>query len=133
VLSSGEVIRPWCCWPLVTPIVTAANKALKPISVGRWPRAIAITPNGRTAYVTNSDSGTVTPIRTATNRALKPISAGLTPWAYSYRHHARREDGLRRELPARRIKLKGLLLDAPGLPASTALRGQLGVAARRRL
>src|SRR5262249_60403940 len=37
--------------------------------------AIAITPDGRTAYVVAS-SGAVTPIRTATNKALKPIRVG---------------------------------------------------------
>ena len=41
----------------------------------------AITPDGKTAYVTNAGSGTVTPIRTATSTALKPIKAtGLPVW-----------------------------------------------------
>ena len=35
-------------------------------------------PDGKTAYVANSDSGTVTPIRTATNTALKAITVGST-------------------------------------------------------
>ena len=43
------------------------------------PTAIAITPDGKTAYVANLDSGTVTPIRTATNTALPPIKAGRHP------------------------------------------------------
>jgi YVTN family beta-propeller protein len=43
---------------------------------GSRPGAIAITPDGRTAYVTNSGSGTVTPIRTATNTALPSIKTG---------------------------------------------------------
>ncbi len=30
--------------------------------MGNFPYAIAITPDGRTAYVSNADSGTVTPI-----------------------------------------------------------------------
>ncbi len=33
------------------------------------PSAIAITPDGKVAYVVNQGSGTVTPIRTATNTA----------------------------------------------------------------
>src|SRR5215467_10300818 len=59
----------------VTPIRTATNTALPPIKVGDYPQAIAITPDGKTAYVVNSGSypGTVTPIRTATNTSLPPI------------------------------------------------------------
>jgi YVTN family beta-propeller protein len=55
----------------VVPIRTATNTALKAIMVGKFPGAIAITPNGKTAYVA-SNSG-VTPISTATNKAGKPI------------------------------------------------------------
>ncbi len=35
----------------VTPIATATNTAGPPITVGTGPTAIAITPNGATAYV----------------------------------------------------------------------------------
>jgi YVTN family beta-propeller protein len=63
----------------VTPVNTATNQAGRPIRVGRGPVGIAITPNGRTAYVTNSDSGTVTPIDTATNQAGPPIRVGPGP------------------------------------------------------
>jgi len=59
----------------VTPIRTRTNRVLKAIRVGRDPRYIAITPNGRSAYVANSGSGTVTPIRTAAHKALKAIKA----------------------------------------------------------
>jgi len=45
------------------------------------PEAIAITPDGKTAYVVNTDSGTVTPIRTATNTALAPVKVGRGPVA----------------------------------------------------
>jgi YVTN family beta-propeller protein len=48
-------------------------------AVGKMPTAIAITPDGKTAYVTNADSGTVTPISTATNRPGKPIKVGREP------------------------------------------------------
>jgi YVTN family beta-propeller protein len=65
----------------VTPIRTATNTALKPITVGQDPRAFAITPDGTTIYVANYQSGTVTPIRTATNTALAPIRVGGNPWA----------------------------------------------------
>ena len=37
----------------VTPIATATNTAGPPITVGSEPRAIAITPDGKTAYVAN--------------------------------------------------------------------------------
>jgi DNA-binding beta-propeller fold protein YncE len=48
---------------VVTPIRTATGTALKGITVGRGPgTAIIITADGKTAYVTNYDSGTVTPI-----------------------------------------------------------------------
>jgi hypothetical protein len=52
-----------------------ARHALKPITVGSQPGPIVITPDGKTAYVANANSGTVTPIRMATNRALKPIKS----------------------------------------------------------
>src|ERR1019366_5625723 len=65
----------------VTPIRTATNKAGKAIAVGSFPFSIAITPNGKTAYVANYGSGdgpsaTVTPIRTAINKAGKAITVG---------------------------------------------------------
>ena len=40
---------------------------------------IAITPDGKTAYVANTGSGTVTPIATATNTAGPPITVGSEP------------------------------------------------------
>ena len=46
----------------------------------RSDRDIAITPNGKTAYVASA-SDTVTPIRTAANTALKPIRTGGSPGA----------------------------------------------------
>ena len=63
----------------VTPITTATNTAGTPITVGRRPDAIAITPDGKTAYVTNYCSGTVTPITTATNTPGTPITVGNDP------------------------------------------------------
>src|SRR5450755_2584220 len=63
----------------VTPIETATGVPGRPISVGFRPRAIAITPDGKTAYVANKDD-TVTPIATATNRPGKPIRVGGTPY-----------------------------------------------------
>ena len=64
----------------VTPIPVCTNVAGKPIPVGNGPVTIAITPNGKTAYVVNENSGTVTPIRTATNTPGKAIRvAGRLP------------------------------------------------------
>ena len=53
----------------MTPIRTATNTAGTPIPVGNDPDGIAITPDGKTAYVANSGDDTVTPIETATNTA----------------------------------------------------------------
>jgi YVTN family beta-propeller protein len=63
----------------VTPITTATNKPGTPINVGSGPQIVAITPNGKTAYVTNYGSGTVTPITTATNATGTPIKVGKDP------------------------------------------------------
>jgi YVTN family beta-propeller protein len=48
----------------------------RPIRVGGLPYAIAMTPNGKAAYVVNDRSGTVTPIDTAANAAGRPIRVG---------------------------------------------------------
>ena len=59
----------------VTPILAnplqagAPNDAGAPIPVGTHPDAIAITPNGRTAYVVNFGSDNVTPVDVATDTA----------------------------------------------------------------
>jgi YVTN family beta-propeller protein len=64
----------------VTPIRTATNTAGPPIPVGNQPFGIAITPNGKTAYVTGG-TDSVTPIRTATNTPGPPITVGIGPTA----------------------------------------------------
>src|SRR5262249_57496908 len=58
---------------------TATNPPGTPIPGGRLPYGIAITPDGKTAYVANGGSNTVTPISTATNPAGKPIPVGPGP------------------------------------------------------
>jgi hyaluronoglucosaminidase len=63
----------------VTPISTATNLPGKAITVGKGPQSIAITPNGKTAYVVNFGGGfvggnTVTPISTATGKPGAPIT-----------------------------------------------------------
>ena len=65
----------------VTPIDTATGRALPAIMVGHQPSAIAITPNGQTAYVSNTADNTITPISVATNTAHRPITVGQQPTA----------------------------------------------------
>ncbi|HET7245543.1 MAG TPA: hypothetical protein VFJ07_12010 [Streptosporangiaceae bacterium] len=61
----------------MTPIVIATNTALPPIKTGGNPFEIAISPDGKTAYVTDVSAG-VTPIRTATNKALRGLKIGYS-------------------------------------------------------
>jgi len=74
----------------VTPINLTASTAGKPINLGGKPEptnyygeplAIAITPDGKTAYLANGASSTVTPINLATNTPGKPINLGGKPGA----------------------------------------------------
>jgi DNA-binding beta-propeller fold protein YncE len=66
----------------VTPIATATNTAGEPVEVGEGAQAIAITPDGRTAYVgVWGEPGTVVPIATATNTPGQPIEVGDGPYA----------------------------------------------------
>jgi YVTN family beta-propeller protein len=64
-------------------IDTATNEAAPlPIEVGTTPIAIAITPDGKTAYVVNEASKSVSVIDTATNAvASVPLGAGEVPAA----------------------------------------------------
>ena len=62
----------------VTPIRAATGKAGKAMNVGLGPGVIAITPDGKTAYVANTGFGmgngdAVTPFETATDRVGAPI------------------------------------------------------------
>jgi YVTN family beta-propeller protein len=71
----------------VTPVNTATNRPGKPIKVGADPQGIAVTPDGKTVYVTNPaphSGSTVTPIRTATNTPGKPIKVGGYPVAIAF-------------------------------------------------
>jgi YVTN family beta-propeller protein len=60
----------------LVPVSAATHQVGKPVKVGVWPNGVAITPNGKTAYVDNSDQNTVTPVNLATGTAAKPIKAG---------------------------------------------------------
>ena len=63
----------------VTPISVATGAAASAITVGIGPSAVAVTPDGTTAYVTDTGSDAVTPIVTATNKAGTPIGVGSKP------------------------------------------------------
>ncbi len=65
----------------VTPVNLVTRRAGPAITVGPDPQAIAITPDGQTAYVVDSGSGTVTPINTVTRRAAPAITVGADPRA----------------------------------------------------
>jgi hyaluronoglucosaminidase len=66
----------------VTPIDTATRRALKAIRVGSYPDAIAITPDGKTAYAANDNSVSRIDIPSGTPaRQIKPVSAGHGPAA----------------------------------------------------
>jgi DNA-binding beta-propeller fold protein YncE len=67
----------------VTPIATATGTPGKPINIGGIGRftaetAIAITPDGKTAYIADGNHRTVIPVATATNTPGKPINIGGT-------------------------------------------------------
>jgi hypothetical protein len=72
----------------VTPIDLATNTAGTPITVGTSPEGLAITPDGKTAWVTDTGSGvdTITPLdlasgnaRTATHVGQAPMTIAITP------------------------------------------------------
>ena len=66
----------------MTPIATATNTAGPPIEVGEGARALAVTPDGKTAYVVVwEEPGSVVPITTATNTPGTPIEVGDGPYA----------------------------------------------------
>jgi YVTN family beta-propeller protein len=72
---------------VVTAIATATGRVTAQITVGRQPQAIAITPNGSTAYVANFGSASISPIDTATNKAGLAIPVGSEPYALAIVPH----------------------------------------------
>jgi YVTN family beta-propeller protein len=62
-------------------IKVATGAMGSPIPVGDDPVAIAITPDGSTAYVANHGDGTITPVSLDTNTAGAPIPVGVDPIA----------------------------------------------------
>jgi len=62
-------------------IATGGGSSESAVSVGGNPDTVAITPDGRIAYVASVESGTVTPILTATNEVGSAITVGGGPTA----------------------------------------------------
>ena len=61
----------------ITPVNLTTGRAGAPIKAGRDPAAIAVTPDGATAYVASGcGCSIVTPVNLATDRAGTPIKAG---------------------------------------------------------
>ena len=60
-------------------ITTATGAVSAPITVGKSPNGVAITPDGKRAYVTNFGDGTVSVITTATGAVSAPITVGNGP------------------------------------------------------
>ena len=63
-------------------VITTATGVVSPITVGGGPGAggVAITPDGKHAYVTNVFGGTVSVITTATGAVSAPITVGNIPY-----------------------------------------------------
>jgi len=49
------------------------------VKVGRYPSGVAVTPNGKTAYVANSGSNNVSVIDTSTNIVTATVDVGISP------------------------------------------------------
>src|SRR5262249_25544096 len=60
-------------------IDTATNTVVATVPVGRFPRGVAITPDGTHAYVANEFSFTVSVIDTATNTVVATVPVGINP------------------------------------------------------
>ena len=60
-------------------IDTATNTVVATVTVGTGPVGVAVTPDGKHAYVTNVVPNTVSVIDTATNTVVATIRWGLIP------------------------------------------------------
>jgi DNA-binding beta-propeller fold protein YncE len=67
----------------VTPIRIATNRAGTPIPVPHPPFTLAVTPDGKTLYVTGG-ANLLTPIRTSNNHLGSPIIVGDGPNAIAF-------------------------------------------------
>ncbi len=83
VVDSGAIVagQTGSIGHTVTPIDLTTKRALAPIAVGNAPVAVAISPDGTSAYVANANSGSVTPIAVATDSAQPSIGVAGAPQA----------------------------------------------------
>ena len=115
----------------VARVVTASIR----IIVGCVPYAIAITPDGTTAYVPDSFDGTVTPIRLATGIPGTPIKVAQGPLAIAITPDGKTayvtsisEDPARRYVPRHGVVTPiSLATGAPGRPIKVG-QGPFGIA-----
>ncbi len=65
----------------VTPVATATGRPGRPIPVGSFPDALAVTPDGRTLFASSETGNNVTPVSLPADMAGRPIRAGPNPQA----------------------------------------------------
>jgi YVTN family beta-propeller protein len=63
----------------VSVIDTATNTVMATVPVGSLPNEVAVTPDGKHAYVTNFSSNNVSVIATATNKVVASAPVGSQP------------------------------------------------------
>jgi len=63
----------------VTVIDAATRKVLKTVPVGKRPRGVTVSPDGRRVYVSNSNSDTMSVIDAKSLAVLHTVPAGLDP------------------------------------------------------
>ena len=68
----------------VSVITTATGEVSATIPVGNIPGAVAFTPDGKYAYVTNGGDGTVSVITTATGEVSATITVGSFPGSVTF-------------------------------------------------
>jgi YVTN family beta-propeller protein len=62
-------------------IATASNTVVATVPVGTFPDGVAVTPDGKHAYVANFNSNNVSVIDTATNTVVATVGVGSGPAA----------------------------------------------------
>ncbi len=111
----------------ITPVNLAEGAAGQPIKVGTNPGSIAVTPNGKLAYVTdsnaiNGDPTTITPINLATNtpeKAIQVAALGVAITLNGVTAYALGRDTL---IPiATATNLPGKAIRLAGVPQAVAL------------
>jgi YVTN family beta-propeller protein len=74
------VIFLFCSFALLPEQIQATNEVTATITGFNVPYAVAVTPNGAYAYVTNINSNTVSVISTATNKVTSTVTVGSAPY-----------------------------------------------------